>query len=188
MHCEQRPVQPGWIEPDAQSFERRRMTRAEKIAWLEKTAPAAIAAHKKHGVPTSVILAQAFVESADKAGNPGQSLAAKTCNNYFGIKAREGQAYGEFTTTEYKNGKAGQEKAKFRKFRSVAEGFDAHGQLLSAADRYQAAMEVADDPLAFCLQIQLAKYSTRPDYASFLASIIKTYNLTKFDVEVKEAA
>jgi flagellum-specific peptidoglycan hydrolase FlgJ len=164
------------------------MTKLEKIGWLEKMAPAAIASHKKHGVPTSVVLAQAFVESADRDGNPGQSELARTANNYFGIKARHGEEYVEFNTKEFKNGKPKIERAAFRKFRSGAETFEAHGKLLAGLDRYQPAMEVADDPLAFCLQLQLAKYSTRPNYASFLASIIKTYNLTKFDVEVKEAA
>ncbi|HWR36006.1 MAG TPA: glucosaminidase domain-containing protein [Clostridia bacterium] len=152
------------------------MTRKEKLDLVTKFGAAARATQKEYGVPASITVAQAILESSW-----GQSELAREGNNYFGIKARAGEEYCEFDTTEYVAGVAGRERAKFRKFRSMQESFDGHARLLSCADRYQPAMAVKNDPLAFALQLKLCGYATDPKYPQKLTALIHQYNLTSFD-------
>jgi flagellum-specific peptidoglycan hydrolase FlgJ len=167
------------------------MTREQQQAWIEQQAPAALAAQRKWGVPASVTLAQAILESSDGAGNWGGSKLAIQCCNFFGVKARQGEDYEEFRTTEFSNKpqapipQSGTEKqvvlARFRKYASVEESFEAHGRLLGSLARYRPAMAVAHDPIAFAEQLQCCGYSTNPKYAELLTSLIRRYDLTRFD-------
>src|SRR3954467_700050 len=119
------------------------MTPGQKRVWIEHYAPMAQASAATTGVPASITLAQAILES-----NWGCSGLALQCNNFFGIKARhlKGVAiedYKEFLTTEYDaGGKPHAEEADFARFKSVQESFDRHAQLLSCAQRYRRAMAV----------------------------------------------
>jgi len=85
---------------------------------------AAISSMHKWKVPASVTLAQWALESGF-----GQHMPAGS-NNPFGMKAVAGQPFVTATTHEVVNGKTITVEAKFRKFNSIAEAFDAHGQLL----------------------------------------------------------
>jgi flagellum-specific peptidoglycan hydrolase FlgJ len=58
--------------------------RQEQLDFIASIAPAAQASEKKYGVPASVTIAQAILESAWGKRAIG--------NNYFGIKARVGEA------------------------------------------------------------------------------------------------
>jgi flagellar protein FlgJ len=133
------------------------VTKAEKFAWLDDMAPAAQASQRQSGIPASIILAQAFLESADRQGNPGQSQLARQCSNYFGIKlARSERApYAEFSTREFVNGKAQAVLGRFRAFPSVEASFQRHAQLIATEPRYAAAMDNVHDPLAFAAQLQI---------------------------------
>jgi flagellum-specific peptidoglycan hydrolase FlgJ len=165
------------------------MTREQQQAWIEQQAPAALAAQRKWGVPASVTLAQAILESSDGAGNWGGSKLAVQCCNFFGVKARPGEDYTEFLTTEFSNKpQAASNKpekqlvlARFRRYASVEESFDAHGRLLGSLARYRPAMAVAHDPIAFAEQLQRCGYSTNPKYAELLTSLICRFDLTRFD-------
>src|SRR5208282_1270231 len=100
------------------------MEPAQRIAWIEKWAPAAQATQKQFGEPASVTLAQAILESSDRFGNCGQSECALQAKNYFGIKAFGTEPYIEFPTKEFANGHPYMEQgAHFEKFATVEDSF-----------------------------------------------------------------
>ena len=87
------------------------------------------------------------------------------------------------TTVEFKNGKAGAEKARFRRFATEALCFAAHAKLLSQTARYRPAMADADDPFVFAARIAECGYSTDPGYAKKLADLITEFKLGGYDVK-----
>lgn len=160
-----------------------RLTKKDQDEFIAKVAPLAQASQEKYGVPASVTIAQAMVESADAKGNWGRSPLAYEDNNYFGIKARQGEDYCQHPTKEWckTHKRLEATRAPFRKFRWLRECFDRHAELLAKLPRYQPAMAVADDPLAFALQLKLCGYATDPNYPTMLASKIRTYKLAEYD-------
>jgi len=154
------------------------MIRKQQLEFIESIAPAAQASHKAHGVPASVIMAQAILESAW-----GQSALTRVAHNYFGIKnsPRWKDGYAQFLTTEFVGGKKKVEKADFEFFPTPAACFDAHGELLSTLERYRPAMNDADDPLVFAARLQDCGYATDPQYAKKVVKLITDFKLTRFD-------
>jgi flagellum-specific peptidoglycan hydrolase FlgJ len=71
-------------------------------------------------------------------------------------------------------------EAKFRRFASAAEAFDAHSQLLGTASPYAKARMFSGDPNAFADALT-GVYATDPHYGSKLKAIMKQYNLYKYD-------
>lgn len=163
------------------------LSRAQKLSFVEMFGAAARESMKRFGVPASVTVAQAILES-----RWGQSELAIQCKNFFGIKARKhmlaGEEYQEFPSPEYENGKLKLVVSKFQKFKSVPECFVRHGELLSSSDRYQPAMAVAQDAARFALQLLGCGYSTDPQYAKKLGDLIRQYDLTRFDVPTEPPA
>jgi flagellum-specific peptidoglycan hydrolase FlgJ len=165
------------------------MTRAERLQFIEKLAPYAVATMKQYGIPASVVLAQASIESSDSQGNWGASPLATEDLNFFGIKSRRKngvptEPYCEHNTREWnKKLKSYEiEREPFRKFKTVQECFDRHAELLSGDERYAPAMKVASDRYKFALQLQLCGYATEPKYASMLIGRIDNWDMAKFDL------
>jgi len=154
------------------------MTRAQQLEFIRRIAPWAQAAAEKHGVPASVTIAQAILES----GWGKSSLAAKH-NNFFGIKAaRSGNAAVELPTWEVLNGKRVQVTARFRVFASPAECFDWRGRWLSTSKTYARAMADADDPIVFATRLWQCGYATDPNYPKKLVDLIQVYDLGQWDL------
>jgi flagellum-specific peptidoglycan hydrolase FlgJ len=148
--------------------------------FLRNVVPAAQSSQRVYGVPASVTIAQAILESGW-----GQSALAKRCNNFFGIKAAASAApdgYEEFPTTEFVDGRRTQVMAAFAKYPSPAMCFAAHARLLALTPRYRAAMQARGDVGGFAQQLQRCGYSTNPDYAALLMELVKEYDLTQYDV------
>lgn len=159
------------------------MNRRDQIAFIARIAPAAQESMLLYGVPASVTMAQAILESAW-----GQSKLSIQALNFFGIKARRADDYAEFKTVEFRDGKAGTEIARFRKFQSEQQSFAAHAQLLSQLKRYSPAMAEADDPFVFAARIAECGYSTDPSYPKKLAGLITEFHLRDYDVKPPAAA
>lgn len=147
------------------------LDRKQQFDFIARLAPAAQASQEKYGVPASITLAQAILESAW-----GLSKLAQTANNYFGIKARQGEEYCEFPTPHDVK-----KVSDFRKFPSLNACFDRHGQLLSTLGRYRGAMARAADPLAFAIELQCGGYSENPKYPTLLAQLMEEFDLEKYD-------
>lgn len=162
------------------------MTPLQKETWIEKYAPMAQASQYSTGVPASVTMAQAIIESSDRKGNWGCSGVALRCNNFFGIKARHNRQgdpidpYVEFKTVEDLP-TPHEESADFMKFDSVQDSFARHAQLLTTT-RYQKALLWKNNPSRFAEEIWKAGYSTNPHYPEVLMTLIVGYQLMKYDV------
>jgi kumamolisin len=136
---------------------------------------AAQASQQKWGIPASITIAQWALESGWGKHMPPDS------NNPFGIKAVDGQPFVEVPTHEYINGQMVVVQAKFRKFGSLAEAFDAHDQLLATSPYYAAARSFENDPTKFANALT-GVYATDPNYGTLLNNIISGSNLMQYDL------
>lgn len=153
---------------------------AEQNRFLQSTVPAAQYTQRTYGIPASITVAQAILESGW-----GKSALAVRANNYFGIKAIAHAApdsYSEFPTTEFVDGRKRSELARFAKYPSPTLGFAAHARLLALAPRYKPAMAVRSDVMAFAGELQRCGYSTNPRYPHLLMELVKQYDLMQYDV------
>lgn len=148
----------------------------EQHMFIDAAARSAQLSQEQYGVPASITIAQAILESGW-----GKSHLAIEANNYFGVKAVQGQEYADFRTTEYHGGQKVIELAHFAKYHSIADSFAAHAKLIATLPRYAAAMKVASDPRAFAEAIRVGGYSTAPDYADELMTLVNQFNLQRFD-------
>jgi len=110
---------------------------------------------RKWGVPASVTISQAILESSNKLGW-GQSELAREANNYFGIKAVHNaspESYIELPTHEVLHNHIQLIDAEFARYPDLAGSFDAHARLLATAQRYKPAMAATHNAVAFALQL-----------------------------------
>ena len=135
---------------------------------------AAKASQTKWRIPASIVLAQWIVESAWGASMPPDS------NNPFGIKALPNQPAVESNTREVINGNSIYIVARFRRFDSMAQAFELHGQLLATSHHYRAAMKLVDDPEQFADALT-GVYATDPKYGTTLKWVINNYSLRQYD-------
>ena len=148
--------------------------------FLDKAIPAATTASSKYGTYTSVMLAQAAVESAW-----GQSgLSQEPNNNLFGIKGSYNGQSVNMNTGEYGNGGYYTTNARFRKYPSYTESFEDNGALLrnQMGNYYSGTWVENSNNYAQATQNGLqGKYATDPNYAKTLNSVIATNGFDKYD-------
>jgi hypothetical protein len=148
-------------------------------AFFDATAQAARDAAFQTGVPASVTVAQAILES-----DWGRSQLAQLANNYFGIKAtgslgNDGLIW--LPTSEYDDsGQSYDTISPFRAYKSLTDSMTDHDRLLRTS-RYAPAMRVANDPKQFAQQLYAAGYSTDPAYADKLIALMDRYDLYRLD-------
>lgn len=132
---------------------------------------------RMYGIPASVILAQAILESSN-----GQSQLSRECNNHFGIKAtaswlKNGGEYGVYTDDR--------PNEKFCKYKSVGDSYEHHSQFLKQNKRYAQCFTLSpDDYKGWTKGIERAGYATGGGYAASLQRIIEANGLDKYDSEV----
>jgi flagellum-specific peptidoglycan hydrolase FlgJ len=160
--------------------------------FFDLAIPAARASMAATGVPASITIAQAILESGW-----GRTRLATEFNNYFGIKANQEQIadhdYCEFNTQEEEGHDLKTITAKFAQYASPVESFTAHGLLL-CRPHYITAMVRKDDPDAFAWALgpkttahpEGCGYSTLTAYHDRLMSLVRIYNLTQYDQLAKE--
>lgn len=136
--------------------------------------PVAREASKKSGVPASIILAQAALETGWGGSTIGDA------KNLFGIKGTGPAGSVRVPTQEVINGRRVTINDNFRKYNSWQESIEDHGRLLQNS-RYARAMAVKNDPDQFARELQKAGYATDPEYASKLISIMKSNNLYQYN-------
>jgi flagellum-specific peptidoglycan hydrolase FlgJ len=145
-------------------------------AFIDSVSADAVRSQQVTGVPASVTLAQAILESGW-----GKSSLAKEGNNFFGIKGQGLAGSINLPTKEYVNGQYVTVNAPFRKYNSAEESFTDHGRFFLENRRYANAMQHADNAQQFAREIAKAGYATDPNYANKLNSLIKEYGLSRFD-------
>ena len=154
---------------------RRRPGRPPSRPSSTRWPPGAIAAQKTYGVPAAVTIAQAIEESGW-----GQSTLATQDHNLFGIKGTGPAGSVSLPTQEYQNGQWVTISAQFRVYHDVAQSIDDHGRLLATSGYYTAAMAASNAPDQFA-QALTGVYATDPSYGAKLISLMRRYNLYRFD-------
>jgi flagellar protein FlgJ len=135
-----------------------------------------------HGVPVSVTIAQAILESSW-----GGSQLARKEHNLFGIKCfgRPGPIAvrcAKYKTSECKDNKCVPTFAQFRSYATEADSYLDHGGFLRANSRYKSAFAFTNKPDEFIRAIARAGYATDPHYPDEVIALMKQYNLYKYDV------
>ena len=149
----------------------------KKKKFVEKIAPIAQDEQQKYHIFASITIAQAALES-----NWGQSELATQYYNLFGVKSDTG---GLMTTKEYVNGQWIVVRARFAIYQSWRESIEQHTALFVDgtswdSSHYQAVLS-ANNYVEAAQALQQRGYATDPNYAQKLISLIKTYNLDKYD-------
>jgi flagellar protein FlgJ len=135
---------------------------------------------RQFGVPASVTIAQAILESGW-----GRSGLAADNRNFFGIKcfgspgpiANGCRSYptSECALTCYPT------TATFRTYPSAAASFLDHGKFLVSNSRYRPAFAYTRDADNFLYQIWRAGYASSPTYMDRTKSLMRQYNLYQYD-------
>ncbi|NSW45407.1 MAG: glucosaminidase domain-containing protein [Bacteroidales bacterium] len=149
--------------------------RTTRLEYIEKYKQAAIDEMRKTGIPASITLAQACLESDD-----GNSWLAKEANNHFGIKC--GMNWnGEKVYKDDDN-----PNDCFRKYNSVKESFDDHSSYLTTTKRYAGLFQLdTRDYKGWAKGLKDAGYATNPQYADLLIKIIEDFQLFQYDEDIK---
>ncbi|WP_030443013.1 sporangiospore maturation cell wall hydrolase GsmA [Actinoplanes subtropicus] len=152
--------------------------------FLKAAVPGAQRGWREYGVPASVTIAQAILESGW-----GRSSLSVTDSNYFGIKCQNGR-YGDlaqgchvYNTSECdKTGKCFATTASFRIYATMANSFRDHGNFLRVNSRYKPAFGYTRDANKFIWQVWKAGYATDPNYYTKITTLMASYNLYQYDV------
>ena len=153
-----------------------------QLDFIRRAAPGAKRGFKEFGVPASVTIAQAILESGW-----GKSALAHFDKNYFGMKC--------FTQGVYANGcrthstaectPAGvcfTTNASFRTYATVVNSFRDHGALIATNPRYARAFNYPTNANQFAAEIHAGGYATDPQYTTKLVAIMAKYNLYQYDL------
>ena len=150
-------------------------------AFIAEVAPGALAAQHQYGIPAAVTIAQAIDESGW-----GQSMLAAQDHNLFGIKGTGPAGSVERPTQEYENGQPVTVNAPFRVYSDVAQSITDHSLLLATGSAYQQAMADRRSPDAFANDLT-GVYATDPNYGANLITIMRQFNLYRFDAGTSAA-
>lgn len=146
-------------------------------------APAAQSSAKATGVPASITIAQAALES-----NWGRSGLSVKALNFFGIKGKGPAGSVTMPTAEYVGGKRIAVNAAFRVYKSMEQSCEDHARLIATATWsksglpiYAEAMKHTKEPRKFAAALE-GVYATDPEYAEKLWDLMDRYELQQYDV------
>lgn len=129
---------------------------------------------QKNGIPASITLGQAILESG--AGTGPLSVQG---NNHFGIKCHKEWTGASIRHTD------DEENECFRKYDDPSHSFRDHSYFLVSRPRYADLFKLEkDDYKAWAKGLKAAGYATDPKYPDKLISLIERYQLQKYDAEV----
>ena len=167
-------IQTGWTQNNSAT-----------ISYIMQYKAIAMKEMKRTGVPASITLAQAILES-----NSGESNLAKNHNNHFGIKCKS-----DWTGAKaYQDDDAKQEC--FRAYDAAELSFKDHSNFLKNRPNYVDLflLDPVDDT-AWAYGLKKAGYATASDYPKKLLKIIDDYELAQYnfpelenEIEVEEAS
>ncbi|MBW6435573.1 sporangiospore maturation cell wall hydrolase GsmA [Actinoplanes hulinensis] len=151
--------------------------------FIAAAVPGAQQGWREYGVPASVTIAQAILESGW-----GRSGLSSVDRNYFGIKC-QGGSYGPhatgchvYRTTECdKAGKCFETSDAFRTYASMARSFRDHGHFLKNNKRYAPAFAHTKNANKFIEAVRKAGYATDPNYTAKVTNIMKKHDLYQYD-------
>ena len=153
-------IQTGWTQNNPAT-----------IAYITQYKTIAMKEMKRTGVPASITLAQAILES-----NSGESNLAKNHNNHFGIKCKS-----DWTGAKtYQDDDSKQEC--FRAYEAAELSFKDHSNFLKNRPNYVDLflLDPVDDT-AWSYGLKKAGYATASDYPKKLLKIIDDYELAQYN-------
>lgn len=155
------------------------MPKLSRQQFIDKVAPLAIEDMRRTGVPASLTIAQAILESGD-----GNSTLTQQANNLFGMKGKGTAGSIRLPTKEYRNGEWITIHTDFRKYHNWAESVADHSNLFVNGvswnrDLYRGVIGV--DGITAAREVAKAGYATDPNYSQKLIALITEHNLVKFD-------
>ena len=138
--------------------------------YIQLYAPIAQNEMRLYGIPASVTLAQAILESGS-----GKGRLSVEANNHFGIKCHE------WTGAKiYHDDDASQEC--FRKYNDPRYSFRDHSLFLTERKRYYKLFDLkVTDYKGWARELKAAGYATDKKYPNKLISLIERYELYKYD-------
>lgn len=155
----------------------------DAATFVARTSAWAQAEERESGVPASVAMAQAILESGW-----GESSLTKKAKNWFGIKcfstaSKWQKGCYEIKTKEFDS--AGNEyttTAKFRNYETDQNSFIDHGLFLKGLSRYAKAFNHTNNPDRFIVEVHLGGYATDPQYANKVIDLMARHNLYQYNV------
>ena len=148
------------------------------MMYIETHLDLAIQEHNRSGIPVSIKLAQAILES----GN-GKSILASRANNHFGIKCKSswtGPRY--FYTDDDRDQYGNLVPSCFRMYPTSEDSYRDHSDFLMASERYDKLFELdPDDYRGWAEGLMECGYATNPSYARNLVRKIEQYELHQYD-------
>ncbi|GLR18637.1 N-acetylmuramoyl-L-alanine amidase [Portibacter lacus] len=150
-------------------------------AYVDAYVEIAISEMKRTGIPASIKLAQAILES-----NAGRSEMAMMANNHFGIKCGNdwrGTSYYKIDDDKDHRGKL--IESCFRVYKDATESFIAHSNFLQnngRTSRYDFLFDYkTTDYKKWAKGLRKAGYATDPNYPQKLINLIEKYELYRYD-------
>lgn len=143
--------------------------------FVARHSAAAARIEQETGLPGAYLIGQAGHETG--WGQHQIKLRnGQSANNLFGIKAGANWKgpVAEVTTTEYVNGVAQKQVAKFRAYASADESLRDYARLITQSPRYARVAGQIGSASAFATSMQQAGYATDPHYAAKLSRAIET--------------
>ncbi|WP_212845118.1 sporangiospore maturation cell wall hydrolase GsmA [Catellatospora sp. IY07-71] len=142
---------------------------ASSREFLAQAAGPARAAARAHGVPASVLVAQAVY-----ASDWGRAEPARRDHNLFGTLCVPAAQPGALGCREYG-------ATALRAYRGPADSFADQARMLAAEPRNATALTHAADPERFVRDLQAAGYAGGAHYADRLVDLIRRYDLRRLD-------
>jgi LysM repeat protein len=142
-----------------------------RLKYINDHKEYAIKEMQLYGIPASITLAQACLESMD-----GRSDLATKANNHFGIKCSNWNGPGFIQDDDTKD-------ECFRKYNSIIESYTDHSEFLKTRPRYEHLFNLdKTDYKGWAKGLKKAGYATDPSYADRLIKIIEDYELHQYDL------
>ena len=145
------------------------------LAYIEQWKETAVQNQVDYGIPASIIMAQALLESA-----AGTSELAVNARNHFGIKCTSEWFGGVYYYDDDSKGEC------FRQYANAAESFKDHALFLQRP-RYATCFEIAiEDYEGWAYRLKACGYATDKNYAPKLIKIIEDYRLYELGKDESE--
>ena len=136
------------------------------LDYIEQWRETAVQQQTDYGVPASITMAQALLESA-----AGQSELAVNARNHFGIKCTSEWFGGVYYYDDDSQGEC------FRMYADAGESFKDHSLFLQRP-RYATCFEIAvEDYEGWAYRLKACGYATDPSYAQKLIKLVEDYRL-----------
>ena len=136
------------------------------LDYIEQWKEVAVQNQADYGIPASIIMAQALLESA-----AGTSELATNANNHFGIKCTSEWFGGVYYYDDDSKGEC------FRQYANAAESFKDHSLFLQRP-RYASCFEiVVEDYEGWAYRLKECGYATDKNYAPKLIKLVEDYRL-----------